>query len=91
MRFTSYILGVDGGIWRWGGGRCNFGVFVKALLGTLKERRRRRQGRRNLTLHSHFLNKFAIISTHLVCVKWPNYPGVNVVGAALKSRQRKEN
>ena len=24
--------------------------------------------------HSRFLNKFAIISTHLVCVMWPNYP-----------------
>ena len=87
MRFTSFIsLGVNGDIWRWGGGRYNFGVFVKPLLGP-----RPRQGRRNLKLHSLFLNKFAIIYTNLVCVKRPNYPGANVVGAAFKSRKRKEN
>ena len=93
MRFTSFIsLGVDGDIWRWGGRRYNFGVFVKPLLGTLKQRRRPRQGRRNLKLHSRVLNKFTIIYTHLVCVKWPNYPGDNVVGAALKfERERKIN
>ena len=37
------------------------------------------------------MNKFAIISTHLVCVMWPNYPGANVVGATLKFRKGKEN
>ena len=42
-------------------------------------------------LPSHFLNKFAMISTHLVCVMWLNYPGTIVVGAALKLRKRKEN
>lgn len=26
-------------------------------------------------LHSRFLNKFAIIATHLVCVMWATYPG----------------
>ena len=29
-----------------------------------------------------FLNKFAMISTHLVCLMWPNYPGANAVGVA---------
>ena len=38
-----------------------------------------------------FLNKFAIICTYLVCVMWPNCPGANVVGPALKFRKRKEN
>ena len=33
--------------------------------------------------YTRFLNKFALISTHLVCVMWPNYPGTNVVGAAF--------
>ena len=42
-------------------------------------------------LHSRFLNTFVIISTHLVCVIWLNYPGANVVEAALKFRKRKEN
>ena len=42
-------------------------------------------------LHSRFLNKFAMICTHLVCEMWPNYPGANVVGAALKFRKRKGN
>ena len=42
-------------------------------------------------LHSHFLNKFAMISTHLICVMWLNYPGANVEGAPLKFRKRKEN
>ena len=27
-----------------------------------------------------------MIQTHLVCEMWPNYPGANVVGAALKFR-----
>ena len=39
-------------------------------------------------LHSRFLNKFAMIYTHLLCEMWPNYPGANVVGAALKFRKR---
>ena len=42
-------------------------------------------------LHSRFLNKFAMIYTHLVCEMWPNYPGANVVGAALKFRKRNGN
>ena len=32
-----------------------------------------------------------MINTHLVCEMWPNYPGANVVGAALKFRTRKGN
>ena len=32
-----------------------------------------------------------MISTHLACVKWPNYLGANVPEAALKFRKRKEN
>ena len=32
----------------------------------------------------------AMISTHLVCVVWQNYPGANVGGAALKFRKRKK-
>ena len=35
------------------------------------------------TNYTRFLNKFVLISTHLVCVMWPNYPGTNVVGAAF--------
>ena len=42
-------------------------------------------------LHSRFVNKFAIISTHLACVMWPNYSGANVAGAPLKFKKRKEN
>ena len=26
------------------------------------------------------MNKYAIISTDLVCVMWPNYPGANGMG-----------
>ena len=48
-------------------------------------------GNRTQKLHSHFLNKFAMVSTHLVCVICPNYPGAYVVGAALNLRKRKEN
>ena len=36
-------------------------------------------------------NKFTMICTHLVCEIWPNYPGANVVGAALKFRKRNGN
>ena len=32
-----------------------------------------------------------MICTHLVCEMWPNYPGANVVGAALKFRKRNGN
>ena len=32
-----------------------------------------------------------MIYTHLVCEMWPNYPGANVVGAALKFRKRNEH
>ena len=32
-----------------------------------------------------------MISTHSVCVMWPNYPGASVVRAALKFKKRKEN
>ena len=34
-----------------------------------------------------------MISTHLFCVIWPNYPETNVVGAAVdvNYRKRKEN
>ena len=42
-------------------------------------------------LHSRFLNKFTLISTHLVCVIWPNFSGDNAVGVALKFRKRNEN
>ena len=41
--------------------------------------------------NSCFLNKFAMISTHLVCVMWPNCPGVNFMGVAFKFRTREEN
>ena len=51
----------------------------------LKQRRRRRQRKWDLKV------TFALISTHLVCVMWPNDLGANVVGAALKFRKRKEN
>ena len=39
---------------------------------------------------SRFLNKFVIISTHLVCVMWPNYPEAYAVGAALTFKKRNE-
>ena len=32
-----------------------------------------------------------MICTHLVCEMLPNYPGANVVGAALKFRKRNGN
>ena len=32
-----------------------------------------------------------MIYTHLVCEMWSNYPGANVIGAALKFRKRNEN
>ena len=32
-----------------------------------------------------------MICTHLVCEMWPNYPGANVEGAALKFRKRNGN
>ena len=32
-----------------------------------------------------------MISTHVACVMWPNYPGANVLEVALKFRKRKEN
>ena len=57
----------------------------------LKQRRPRRQQRQDLKITFAFLNKLAMISTHLVCVMWPNYPGANIVAAALKFRKRKEN
>ena len=42
-------------------------------------------------LLSSFMNKFVVISIHLVCVMWPNYPGAKVLGAAVNCRNRKEN
>ena len=32
-----------------------------------------------------------IYTQQLVCEMWPNYPGANVEGAALKFRKRNEN
>ena len=46
---------------------------------------------------SRFLNKSMIISTHLVCVMWPDYQGADVVwgggggGGALTFRKGNEN
>ena len=34
-------------------------------------------------LKNYTFSEFALISTHLVYVMWPNYPGANVVGAAF--------
>ena len=39
---------------------------------------------------SRFLNKFAMISVHLVCVIWPNYPETDAVLLGLKSRKKNE-
>ena len=62
-------------------------IFIRDL----KQRRRRRKRDLKITFNSRFLNKFAMIYTPLVCKMWPNYPGANVVGAALKFRKRNGN
>ena len=43
----------------------------------------------NGTYPSRFQNKFAMISTHLVCVMWPNYPGANAVGSGFRVQREK--
>ena len=56
-------------------------VLLHIIRDLKQQRRRRRQRNRGLEkLHSHFLNKLAIISTHLVCVMLPNYPGAKASG-----------
>ena len=62
---------------------------LSSLLGTLNRDDVDENG--TLKFHLRFLNKFAMIYTHLVCEMWPNYPGANVVGVALKFRKRNEN
>ena len=66
-------------------------VVFKETLGTLSRDDDDVDENGTKKLHSCFLNKFAMIYTHLLCEMWPNYPGANVVGAALKFRKRNEN
>ena len=66
---------------------CSFDVLVAVAVALLKlpsrdfkqRRRRRRRRERNwdLKIHSRFLNKFTMISTHLVCTMWPNYDNLS--------------
>ena len=52
--------------------------------GVLKKRQQQCQ-------HLPFLKKFTIVSTHLVFVLWPIYPGANIVGVVLTFRKRRQN